>query len=64
MAKQVQKEYGRNDEGMAKYLAEVRKMEKSLDGFEVRYIPRLDNKDTANLAWIASSRSQFPTTLY
>ena len=39
VAKQVQKEYGCNDERMAEYLAEARKMEKFFDSFEVRYIP-------------------------
>ena len=57
MAKQVQKEYSCNDDRMADYLAEVRKMEKHFDGFEVHYVPRLDNKDADHLAWIASSRS-------
>jgi hypothetical protein len=56
MAKHVQKEYGCNDDKMTDYLAEVRRMEKFLDGFEVRYIPRLDNRDADHLAWIASSR--------
>jgi hypothetical protein len=56
MAKHVQKEYGCNDDKMTDYLAEVRRMEKFLDGFEVRYIPRLDNQDVDHLAWIASSR--------
>ena len=60
MAKQVQKEYSYNDDRMAEYLAEVRKMEKYFDGFEVRYVPRLDNKDADHLAWIASSRSPIP----
>jgi hypothetical protein len=41
---------------MAEYLAEVRRMEKFFDGFEVRYAPRLDNRDADHLAWIASSR--------
>jgi ribonuclease HI len=35
MAKQVQKEYGCNDDKMTEYLAEVRGMEKFFDGFEV-----------------------------
>jgi hypothetical protein len=35
VAKQVQKEYGCNDDKMADYLAEVRRMEKLFDGFEV-----------------------------
>jgi hypothetical protein len=57
MAKQVQKEYGCNDDKMPDYLAEVRRMEKFLDGFEVRYVPRLDNRDADHLAWIAYSRA-------
>ena len=60
VAKQVQKEYSCNDHRMAEYLAEVQKMEKHFDGFEVRYEPRLDNKDADHLAWIASSRSPVP----
>jgi ribonuclease HI len=35
VAKQVQKEYNCNDDKMADYLAEVRRMEKFFDGFEV-----------------------------
>jgi ribonuclease HI len=35
VTKQVQKEYGCNDDKMADYLAEVRRMEKFFDGFEV-----------------------------
>jgi hypothetical protein len=50
VAKQVQKEYDYNSDLMAKYLAEVRRMEKFFDGFEVRYIPRLDNRDANHLA--------------
>jgi hypothetical protein len=42
---------------MTDYLAEVRMMEKFFDGFEVRYVPRLDNRDVDHLAWIASSRA-------
>jgi hypothetical protein len=45
---------------MTKYLAEVRMMEKFFDGFEVRYVPRLDNRDVDHLAWIASSRAPTP----
>jgi ATP:corrinoid adenosyltransferase len=45
---------------MAEYLAEVQRMEKFFDWFEVRYVPRLDNYDAYHLAWIASSRA--PTT--
>jgi hypothetical protein len=39
---------------MAEYLTEVRRIE-FFDGFEVQYIPRLDNRDTDHLAWIACS---------
>jgi hypothetical protein len=46
---------------MTDYLAEVRGIEKFLDGFEVWYVPRLDNRGIAHLAWIASSRA--PTLL-
>jgi hypothetical protein len=42
---------------MAEYLAEVRRMEKFFDGFEVWYVPHLDNSDADHLAWIASSRA-------
>jgi hypothetical protein len=56
VAKQVQKKYDCNIDKMTKYLAEVRRMEKFFDGFEVQYIPHLDNHDADHLAWIASSR--------
>jgi hypothetical protein len=46
---------------MAEYLAEVRKMEKFFDGFEVWYVSRLDNCDADHLAWIASSRAPTPS---
>jgi hypothetical protein len=45
---------------MTEYLAELRRMEKFFDGFEVRYVPRLDNRDADHLAWIASSRAPTP----
>jgi hypothetical protein len=45
---------------MARYLAEVHRMEKFFDGFEVRYVPCLDNRDAENLAWIGSSRASTP----
>jgi ribonuclease HI len=60
VAKQVQKEYDCNNDKMAEYLAEVRRLEKFIDGFEVRYVPRLDNRDADHLAWIASSRAATP----
>jgi ribonuclease HI len=60
VAKQVQKEYDYNNDKMAEYLAEVRRLEKFFDGFEVRYVPRLDNRDVDHLAWIASSRAPTP----
>jgi hypothetical protein len=45
---------------MAEYLAEVWRMKNFFDGFEVRYVPRLDNRDANHLAWIASSRAPIP----
>jgi hypothetical protein len=39
VAKQVQKEYDYNSDMMAGYLAEVRRIEKFFDGFELRYVP-------------------------
>ena len=60
IAKQVQKEYDCNNDKMAEYLAEVRRLEKFFDDFKVRYVPRLDNRDADHLAWIASSRAPTP----
>jgi ribonuclease HI len=60
VAKQMQKEYDCNNNKIAEYLAEMRRMEKFFDGFEVRYVPRLDNRDAYHLAWIASSRAPTP----
>jgi hypothetical protein len=45
---------------MVEYLAKVRRMEKFFDGFEVRFVPLLDNRDADHLAWIASSRAPTP----
>jgi hypothetical protein len=45
---------------MVEYLAEVRRIEKFFDKFEVRYVPHLDNRDADHLAWIASSRASTP----
>jgi hypothetical protein len=42
---------------MVEYLAEVRRMEKFSDRFEVQYVPHLDNCDTDHLGWIAYSRA-------
>jgi ribonuclease HI len=61
MKKQVQKEYECNNDNMADYLAEVRRIEKLFNGFEVRYVPRLDNRDADHVAWIASSRAPIPS---
>jgi hypothetical protein len=36
-------------------------MEKFFDGFDVRYVPHVDNQDTNHLAWIASSRAPIPS---
>jgi hypothetical protein len=58
--KQVQKEYDCNNDKMTEYLAEVRRIEKFFDGFEVWYVPHLDNHDADHLAWIASSRAPIP----
>jgi ribonuclease HI len=63
VAKQVQKEYDCNNDKMAEYLAEVRRMEKFFYGFEVRYVPRLDNRDADHLAWISSSRAPIPSDI-
>ena len=60
VAKQFQKEFACKDEKMAAYLAEVRKLEKDFLGFNVCYIPRIDNQDADHLAWIASSRAPVP----
>jgi hypothetical protein len=56
VTKQVQNEYDCNNDMMTEYLAEERMMEKFFDGFEVWYVPHLDNHDADHLAWIASSR--------
>jgi hypothetical protein len=45
---------------MDRYLIELCRMDKFFDGFEVWYVPRLDNHDTDHLAWIASSRAPTP----
>jgi hypothetical protein len=60
MAKQVQKEYNCNNDKMVEYLGEVRRTEKFFDGFEVRYVPRLDSRDVDHVAYIASSRAPIP----
>jgi hypothetical protein len=60
VAKQGQKEYVCNNNMMAGYLAEVRRMEKFFYGFEVRYVSCLDNRDANHLAWIASFRVPTP----
>jgi hypothetical protein len=38
-------------------------MEKFFDGFEVWYVPRLDNRDADHLAWIASTRAPTPPSV-
>jgi ribonuclease HI len=60
VAKQVQKEYDCNNHKMVEYLTEVQRMEKFFDGFEVRYVPHLDNRGADHLAWIAFSRAPTP----
>jgi hypothetical protein len=61
MAKQIQKEYDCNDDKIVDYLAKVRRMEEFFYGFEVRYVPCLDNRDADHLPWIASSRASIPS---
>jgi hypothetical protein len=46
---------------MTEYLAEVCRMDKFNDRFEVQYVPRLDNRDAGHLAWIASFRAPTPS---
>jgi hypothetical protein len=45
---------------MVEYLVEVRMMKKFFDGFKVRYVPHLDNRNADHLAWITSSRAPTP----
>jgi hypothetical protein len=52
-----EKEYDCNNYKISDYLAEVRRMEKFFDRFEIRYVPHLDNRDADPLSWIASSRA-------
>jgi hypothetical protein len=52
--------YDCNNDMMTGYLVEVRMMEKFYDGFEVRYIPPLDNRDADHLTWIASFGAPTP----
>jgi hypothetical protein len=42
---------------MIEYLAEVHRMEKFFDEFEVRYVAHLDNCDADHVAWIAFFRA-------
>jgi hypothetical protein len=45
---------------MTDYIAEVRRMEKFFDGFEVWYVPRMNNCNVDHIAWIVSSRAPTP----
>jgi hypothetical protein len=45
---------------MADYPAKMHRMEKFINGFEVQYVPCLDNRDAEHLAWIASFRAPTP----
>jgi hypothetical protein len=54
------KRYDCNNDKIAEYLAEVHKIEKFFDGFEVWYVPLLNNRDVDHLAWITSSRAPTP----
>jgi transposase InsO family protein len=49
---------------IAGYLIEVRRMEKFFDGFDVWYVPRLDNRDVDHLARIASSRAPISVDVF
>jgi ribonuclease HI len=60
VARQVQKEYDCNNDKIVMFLAKMCRMEKFFDRFEVRYVPRLDNRDADHLAWIAFSRAPTP----
>jgi ribonuclease HI len=60
VAKQVHKEYHCNNDKMTDYIAEVRRMEKFFDEFEVWYVPRMDNRNVDHIAWIVSSRAPTP----
>jgi ribonuclease HI len=60
IAKQVQKECDCNNDKMVDYLAEMRRMEKFFNEFEVWYVPHLDNCDADHLVWIGSSRVPTP----
>jgi ribonuclease HI len=57
VARQVRKDFDCNNEKMAEYLLKLRGMPKIFDGFEVRYVPWLDNCDADHIAWITSSRA-------
>jgi ribonuclease HI len=58
--KQVQKEYGCNNDKIVEYLAKVWRLEKFFYAFEVRYVPCPDNRDVDHVACIASSRAPTP----
>jgi hypothetical protein len=59
-SKHAQKEYDCNNNKIVDYLAELCRMEKFFDRFEVRYVSCLDNCDADHLAWIASSGALTP----
>jgi hypothetical protein len=48
---------------MIDYLAGVSRMEKFFNGFEVWYVPHLDNHDVDHLVWIASFRAPTPSDI-
>jgi ribonuclease HI len=52
----AKQEYDCNNDKMVEYYVEVRRMEKFFYGFELWYVPLLDNRDADRLAWIASYR--------
>jgi hypothetical protein len=49
-SKASSEKYDNNNDKMVEYLAEVHRIEKFFDGFDVRYVPHLDNHDADHLA--------------
>jgi ribonuclease HI len=58
VARQVQKQYNWNNEKMIEYLAEVHRMEKFFNRFEVWYVPHLDNCDVDHCSGCGSKATE------
>jgi hypothetical protein len=56
VANQVHKDYKCSNLELAKYLAEVRKLERRFDGIEVRHVYQKDNVEPDDLAHCASKQ--------